>query len=422
MGCVKDHALLAAIGTDGDVYRFLALGLELRKRGYRVTLATHEHFAPHAHAGGLDFKPIVSATETERLLDQRDFWHPLKSALIVARWGARLIPRQYEILKELSAPEGTFLVAGPGVIAARVVQEHAKVPLVSLILQPWIIPSLHAPPVIMGGLTLPHWMPRPIGGLYFQLIHQIGARLMGAEFRRLRASLGLKPIRRMFRWWFSPELVIGLFPEWFGPPQPDWPPQICLAGFPLSDGQTGIGLPEKLLRFCNQGTPVIAFTFGTGMRHATALFQQAIQACRLLQKRAVLLTSFPSQLPADLPDFVLHCEFAPFQELFPLCAAVVHHGGIGTVAKALAAGTPQLIIPFAFDQQDNALRVKKLGAGTWLKPNQRQVNTMASALASLTTAESISSARALVSRFNARSGIKSAADHIQSFSLQDERH
>jgi len=85
---------------------------------------------------------------------------------------------------------------------------------------------------------------------------------------------------------------------------------------------------------------------------------------RILQPRRFggrgrFLTRYPHQLPAPLPPFVRKCAFAPFTELFPLCAALMHHGGIGTTARALAAGTPQLILPLAYDQPDNAARVKR---------------------------------------------------------------
>jgi rhamnosyltransferase subunit B len=79
------HAILAGMGTDGDVYPFLALGMELRTRGYRVTLASHEHFAPTATRAGLDFEALVSDRETRELLGQPDFWHPLKGALVIGR-------------------------------------------------------------------------------------------------------------------------------------------------------------------------------------------------------------------------------------------------------------------------------------------------------------------------------------------------
>src|SRR5206468_929261 len=151
----------------------------------------------------------------------------------------------------------------------------------------------------------------------------------------------------------------------------DWPPQIRLAGFPLKDSEADAAVPEETMKFCGAGSRPIAFTFGTGMMHAAELFQKTIEACRVLGRRAVLLTRFRSQLPRELPSFAHHCEFAPLSELFPLCEVVVHHGGIGTTANALAAGTPQLILPFAYDQMDNAVRVKRLQAGDWLKPRNR---------------------------------------------------
>lgn len=408
------RAILAGIGTDGDVYPFLALGTELRKRGYRATLATHEHFAGRARDADMDFAPLVSDQETRALWEQRDFWHPFRSGLVVARWGGRLIGSQYRVLKQLASRDDPFFVASPGVIAARVVQEDIKTPLVSVVLQPGVISSIESPPAMMGGLTLPRWAPRPIGRLYFKLIDALGARLLGRDFRRLRASLGLPPIPNMFRWWFSPELALGLFPEWFGPKQIDWPPQIRLVGFP-ANGPATRGLPENLRSFCHQRQPVIAVTFGTGMMHATELFRETLEGCRLAGARAVLLTRFRAQLPDELPPFALHCEFASFEELFPWCAAVVHHGGIGTVASAIASAIPQLIFPFAFDQLDNAVRVKRLGAGVWLKARQRNAREIASALTALVNSEARASARRLAGRPDARSGIGCAADEIESF-------
>jgi rhamnosyltransferase subunit B len=411
------RVILVSIGTDGDVYPFLAIGIELRRRGYPVTLASHEHFESRAREAELEFQPLVSNEETKQLWQQRDFWHPLKSPLVAARWGSRLLRKHYEVLKSLASQDKTVLVANPGVVAARLVQEKIRTPLISVLLQPWLIPSLHAPAVMMGGLTLPRWAPRPAGKVYFRLFNLIGARLMGAEFKQLRDSLGLRPMRNMFQWWLSPQLALGLFPDWFGPPQPDWPPQIQLVGFPKNSSPND-RLSEDLASFCKQDRRVFAFTFGTGMMHATSLFEQAVEACLVLGARAVFLTTFRSQLPAQLPSFVHACDFAPFQNLFPLCAAVVHHGGIGTVASALRAGTPQLILPFAFDQMDNAVRVKRLGVGTWLKPSRRNSQEISSALNLLLNADIVAKARNLAERLQDSDGIECAANCIELYTQE----
>jgi rhamnosyltransferase subunit B len=151
------------------------------------------------------------------------------------------------------------------------------------------------------------------------------------------------------------------------------------------------------------------------MMHAAELFRRSIEACRMLGARAIFLTKFRSQLPRELPPFVHHCQFAPFQELFPLCAAVVHHGGIGTVAKALAAGKPQLILPFAWDQMDNALRVKKLRAGDWLKPGNRSIGAIAAALKKVIEPQAAVQAQTITNRFGGHSGLECAADLIEEF-------
>ncbi len=61
--------------------------------------------------------------------------------------------------------------------------------------------------------------------------------------------------------------------------------------------------------------------------------------------------------PADLPHDIFPVNYAPYSDLFPLAAAIVHQGGIGTVAQGLRAGRPTLVMPYAFDQPDNALRL-----------------------------------------------------------------
>ena len=67
---------------------------------------------------------------------------------------------------------------------------------------------------------------------------------------------------------------------------------------------------------------------------------------------------------------VLHIAFAPFSEVFPACAAVIHHGGIGTLAQCLLAGVPSLVVPGGMDQPFNAAQVVQRKAGVWI-PRKR---------------------------------------------------
>ncbi len=405
------HVLLVTVGTDGDIFPYVGIGGVLRKRGHAVTLVASETYEPLARRNGFGFKALISAQENDELFGHRDFWNPRKTAFLSARWGRRLIPRQYELLSTLRTHD-TVLVANPGVFAASIVHDKFGTPWVSLVLQPGIIPSSIAPPV-MPGLTFLSGAPRPVWKLFWRGLDCFGDVLVGGELNRFRGSLGLKPMRRLFQNWLSPQLVIGLFPEWYGAPPADWPAQMRLVGFPVVDDGSNDELAPDLRAFCSDGEQPVAFTFGTGMAHPAKLFRAAIEACEILGRRGILLTKFRDQLPTELPGSIRHCAFAPFRRLFPLCAAVVHHGGIGTVSQALAAGVPQLAEPLCFDQFDNGARIKRLGAGDSLRGGSSG-KRMAEALAPLLRPEARAACSQWRKRIDGTASLNQAANLVES--------
>jgi UDP:flavonoid glycosyltransferase YjiC (YdhE family) len=186
---------------------------------------------------------------------------------------------------------------------------------------------------------------------------------------QLRRELGLPPVSRVFKSWLhSPQRVIGLFPEWFATVPADWPAQLRLTGFPLYDEADVHAIDPGLQSFLDAGSPPILFTPGSANRAAASFFAAALKATRQLRRRALFLTKYPEQLPPHLGDDVRYEPYLPFSRVFPRCAAVVHHGGIGTCAQALAAGVPQLTMPLAFDQPDNTTRMWRLGVARWVRP------------------------------------------------------
>jgi rhamnosyltransferase subunit B len=184
-------------------------------------------------------------------------------------------------------------------------------------------------------------------------------------------------------WMHSPRRIIGLFPEWFGPQQPDWPATLRLTGFPMydeSDPQQEIA-PE-LERFLGEGTPPILFTPGSANQLAETFFREAVAAAQQLGRRALLLTRYDSHLPS-LPPGTHHESYVPLSAVLPRCAAIVHHGGIGTLAQGLSAGIPQLTMPMGFDQPDNAMRLRRLGVGRWVLPSEFDRTRVSAALEEL---------------------------------------
>jgi rhamnosyltransferase subunit B len=236
--------------------------------------------------------------------------------------------------------------------------------------------------------------------------------LLGREVNRVARRIGLQPVRRLYRWCLSPQRIIGLFPDWYAPPQPDWPAQIRLAGFTLFDGSDNSALSADLEDFCRAWPPPIAITFGTGMMHGKTLFRNAVQACAQLGKRGILLTRHDAQLPQPLPHTMRHAAYASFRQLFPRCAAVVHHGGMGTTIQAMAAGLPQVVLPMAWDQPDNAERVQRLGAGMAL-PSDSNATELAQALERVMKPDTVTRCRVIAGRFAAQNPLELAATWVE---------
>jgi UDP:flavonoid glycosyltransferase YjiC (YdhE family) len=268
--------------------------------------------------------------------------------------------------------------------AARVFEEVHGAPAATLQLAPSAFRSDYGQPAFAPGRDpsgWPRWLKR---ALWWAIDRFMIDPLIVPELNRWRGEFGLPPMSRIFKAWVhSPQRVIGLFPPWFGPPQPDWPPQRRLTGFPLYDEAEQHVIDPALRTFLDEGDPPLLFTPGTANRAASAFFAAGVDASEHLGRRALLLTRYPEQISTRLPSSIRHFAYAPFSKVLPRCAAIVHHGGIGTCAQGLAAGIPQLTMPLGFDQPDNVTRLWKLGVGRWVPPRRFTGPRVATALAGL---------------------------------------
>ncbi|WP_444843721.1 glycosyltransferase [Duganella caerulea] len=115
------------------------------------------------------------------------------------------------------------------------------------------------------------------------------------------------------------------------------------------------------------------------------------------------MTKERAQIPANLPEAVLWQAYVPLSALLPHTAALVHHGGIGTTAEALRAGTPQLVVPFAWDQFDNGARIASLGVGQVIPARRIRPRKLARMLEHLCNSETVRArCSSLASRFMPR--------------------
>jgi UDP:flavonoid glycosyltransferase YjiC (YdhE family) len=124
----------------------------------------------------------------------------------------------------------------------------------------------------------------------------------------------------------------------------------------------------------------VVFTLGSTAVHiGRDFYQSAAEAARLLGRRAILLVG-KNPPPPDLGGQGVALDYVPLGSVLPRAAAVVHHGGIGTCAETLRAGLPSLIVPFGFDQPDNAERLRRLGVARILRRDRVSCETLVTGL------------------------------------------
>lgn len=382
----NSEILLCTIGSAGDVYPFIGIGQELKQRGYQVTLITSQYFEAQARDAGLEFFGLGNVEDYQSIIQNPELWDPQKGLEFFAKnVTLPIIEPVYEFISTFD-PSKTVLVAQGQVFGVHIAHEKLGFPFITIHLQPAAFRSIYEFPL------LPTWMPPFLKkGIFFLLDVFVFDKLFAPEINRFRQNLNLQPVKKIFgKWMHSPQKTLGLFPDWFARPQPDWTPQTQVTGFVYYDKHSGHeALGERLEKFLDAGDAPIIFTPGTAMKHADLFFADCIKACQILKRRGILLTQHSEQLPNELPHDIQHFAYLPFSEILPRAAALVHHGGIGTVAQAIAAGVPQVIRPVAYDQPENALRVERLGIGKILSPKKFTATSLAETLHALITSQQV---------------------------------
>src|SRR5262249_14022683 len=137
----------------------------------------------------------------------------------------------------------------------------------------------------------------------------------------------------------------------------------------------------ELSRFLDDGPAPLVFTLGSAVStNAGRFYEQSAAAAKLLGRRAVLILKNPRNHLTDLPPGVEAFEYAPFAQLFPRAAAIVHHGGRGRTGLAVRAGRPRLVMPCAWDQPDNGERAARLGVARRIAPHKYAPQAVAAEL------------------------------------------
>ena len=413
--------VIATFGSLGDVHPAIALGLGLKHKGHDVAIAVSELYRSKIELEGLDFYPIppdlgnLDPALLDRILDVKTGTQAVISELLLP-----VVRETYSDLMQ-AIQDADLLISSDFLFASPLLAQKTGIPWVSYLLSPASFFSVYDPPKLIGFANLPQlpFLERALNRAVLQLA-RLGTIRWCQPIRQLRRELGLPPGNHpLFEDKYSPHLVLAIFSEVLGVPQPDWIPQAQVTGFAFYDRLLpGQKLSAELADFLASGSPPVVFTLGSSaVERAGNFYTESLEAVKALGCRAVFLVGiedFQNGLPMPLPSGTIAVDYAPFSELFPRAAAIVHQGGVGTTAQALRAGVPMLVVPYAFDQPDNAARVVRLGVALQISRESYGCEQAVTALRQLLTNPIYkTTAQSVKEQVDAEDGVQSACDAIE---------
>ena len=344
-------------GSEGDIRPFIALGHALTQRGHQVEMLYTEigERRYEAVAEALGFRagavasPVVADAGTlyEIGLDAINARDQLQQGLIISRRLLEpVIPQIYEAGLEL-ARRSDLLVHHFILHAARAAADQSSTPTVTVAFAHMLSPSRYIPP--HGLPRLGHW-GNIIG---WKLARLALNQTLLKDVNRFRKQVGLPPFRDlMHEGWVSHRLhLIASSPALLDPRPPDWPDWMQMCGFLTPPSHQHEALAADVEAFLSTGPPPVFMGFGSlmplsGSTHLDDLIAIFTGAARHSTRRAIIQADFDRPATNDL----LFIRRTPHAQVFPRCAAVVHHAGAGTTHTTLRAGVPSVTVPHVSDQ------------------------------------------------------------------------
>ncbi len=334
--------LVAAFGDPGHVFPAIALGRALGERGHEVTIETWEERRAAVEGAGLGF----AAAEEYRMFPPPD---PDSAE------GAHAAEAARALLPLLEEMQPHVVISDILTLAPSLAAERAGIPLATLIphIYPVVEPGL---PFFAIGLKPPR---TPLGRAVWrtgQRALNVGLEQGRSDLNRQRARLGLAPTER-FHGGISPDLaLVGTFPQLEYPRR--WPAGVEITG-PLT-----FEVPHPEIELPPGDDPLVLVAPSTAHDSDNHLVRTALTALANEPVRIVATTNrVVPQHPIEVPANAILVDWLSYSQVMPAASLVISHGGHGTVARALGAGTPVLICPIIGDMSETAMRVAWAGCG-----------------------------------------------------------
>jgi UDP:flavonoid glycosyltransferase YjiC (YdhE family) len=317
--------VVATWASGGNLPPLLALARQLHAAGHRVEVLTSSATLEPARRAG--FEPVSYRTAPH---PDESVPFEAQAATVLRTLAGVEIARDVRAVLAETRPD--VLVADCMLPAAIVAAQSASIPVVSL------VHFLYGPARAQMARRGEAWTTD---------LEQLNAT---------RAGFGLTPAVDGLTAWECVDVLLVTAPRWLDL-EVAYPPNVVHVG-PL-----GVCTPAR-----SRGhRPLVAVSFSTtAMEGQTELLERVCDA--LVDRPIDVVVTLGGQRPGPTAARrnVEVVPFADHDELFARCDAVVSHGGLGTVLRALAHGVPVLMLPLGRDQHLNADRVAQLGAGIHL--------------------------------------------------------
>ena len=422
--------VFSTFGSLGDLHPLLALAIEMQTRGHEIVINSLEAYREKIAALGFEFYPLRPDLDPEKdralareIMDAKNGTEKLLREILIPN----IRPMFEDLMKAVAGAD--LLISGEVVYPAASVAEITGIKWVTTSLAPASFLSPNDPFVPPTAQWLRHF--RFLGAAFHGVMYSQVHRLVNSwlePYREFRREIGLSENHDpIFKDKFSKLLHLAMFSKVLGKPQPDWHSPTLQTGFCFYDGQNDLGkMPEDLSKFLEQGEPPIVFTLGSAaVMDARDFFEESGRAAKILNRRAVLLYGIFNDAPkivesaewrvqsGDKPQVVAF-DYAPYSQIFPKAACVVHQGGVGTTAQVLRAGVPALVMPYSHDQPDNAARCVRLGTARTISRDKYTAENAAKELRELLSDLSYKAKAVQASVVvNAEYGTKIACDAIE---------
>lgn len=389
---------LACYGTRGDVEPSVSVGRELQRRGHDVSLAVPPDLVDFVQTAGLE--TVSYGPKLEDFLQDdflRNFWtrlprNPVGSLRELWAPIARHWQETSETLVELAAGADLLSTGLNYEQSAANVAEYYGIPLIALHHFPMrpngqLIPALPAPVVRSAGAVSEWLMWRATKAAEDAQRRDLGLAAARTPSPRRMAERGALEIQA-----YDSVSVPGLENEWA-----KWNGRRPFVGALTLGLSTDVD--DEVSSWIAGGTPPICFATGSiPVESPAATIEMIGTACAELGERALICAGGTDFGDLPIADHVRVVGPVNYADVFSACRAVVHHGGSGTTAASLRAGSPTLILWSSADQPYWGNQIKRLKVGTARRISATSRETLVADLRRILSPDHAARARSLATR------------------------